>query len=33
MVDGSVIVTLIPKNKVNTFVLLEMNCKIICLGG
>ena len=32
MVDGSVMVTFIP-NKVNTFVLLEINCKIISLGG
>ena len=33
MVDGSVMVTLLSKNKVNTFVLLEMNCKINSLGG
>ena len=32
MVDGSVMVTFIPK-KVNTFVLLEMNCKINSIGG
>ena len=32
MVDGSVVVTFIPK-KVNAFVLLEMNCKINSLGG
>ena len=31
MVDGSVMVTS-PQNKVNTFVLLEMNCKINSLG-
>ena len=32
MVAGSVMVTFIP-NKVNTFVLFEMNCKINSLGG
>ena len=32
MVDGSVMVTFTP-NKVNTFVLLEMNCKINSSGG
>ena len=32
MVDGSVKVTFIPK-QVNTFVLLEMNCKIDNLGS
>ena len=32
MVDGSVWVAFIPKNKVNHFVLLEMNCKINSLG-
>ena len=31
MIDGSVMVTFNP-NKVNTFVLLEMNCKIDSLG-
>ena len=33
MVDGSVVVIFIPKNKVNTIVLLEMNCKINSLEG
>ena len=33
MVDGSVILTFTPKIKVNTFVNLEMNCKINSLGG
>ena len=33
MVDGSVMVTFIPKNKVNNFVLLAMNCKINSLAG
>ena len=32
MVDGSVMVSFIS-NKVNTFVLLEINCKIISLGS
>ena len=32
MVAGSVMVTFIP-NKVNTIVLLEMNCKVISLEG
>ena len=32
MVDGSVMVTL-SKNKVYSFVLFEMNCKINSLGG
>ena len=32
MVDGSVLVKFIPK-QVNTFVLLELNCKIYSLGG
>ena len=32
MVDGSVMVTFIPK-KFNTFVLLEMNCKTNSIGG
>ena len=33
MVDGSVVVTFIPKKYFNVFVLLEINCKINSLGG